>query len=63
MEREKGKFSLSIMEQETMATAKRQKFHFLLQGGTLVLKCGPKHCKDEVIPFVFSYILTGVHEI
>jgi hypothetical protein len=29
--------------------------------GTLGLKCGPKHGKDEVIPLVFSYISPFVH--
>ena len=32
-----------------------------LQGVTLLLKCGPKHGKDEVILFVLSCISPFVH--
>ena len=34
---------------------------FLFPRGTVVLKCGPNHSKDKVIPLVVSYIFPFVH--
>ena len=34
---------------------------FLFPRGTVVLKCSPKHSKDEVIPLIVSYISPFVH--
>ena len=55
------KESKSITGHVTLATAIALEVSLLTEGGTLVLKCDPKHGKDEFIPFVFSYIPPFVH--